>query len=128
MIAEQPFTHTQLFNLKRETLEERIMTYYQESQNSSTTIQLLIALRVRYQLGAKEFALVLQDLVHYLFTHTKATKTMKRFFWYFADYFDTKEWRKVSLRIFPIRKFIEKAKSLIVPKIAKLFSAEPTVT
>ena len=127
-MSEQPFTHSQLFNLKLETLEERIMTYYQESQNSNTTIQLLLALRVRYQLGAKEFALVLKDLVHYLFTHTKATKTMKRFFWYFADYFDTKEWRKLNLRVFPVRKLIEKTKSLIQSQIAKFLPAETPVT
>ena len=123
-MSEQPFTHQQLFNLKLETIEQRLMEYYQETQNGSMTIKLLLALRVRYQLGAKEFALVLQDLVHYLFKHTKATKTMKRFFWYFADYFETSELRILALRINPARNFVEKAKSLMKSAITKLFHRE----
>ncbi|EOH98137.1 hypothetical protein [Enterococcus pallens] len=123
-MSEQPFTHQQLFNLKLETIEQRLMEYYQETQNGTMTIKLLLALRVRYQLGAKEFALVLQDLVHYLFKNTKATKTMKRFFWYFADYFETSELRILALKLDPIRNFIEATKSLIKSQIAKLFHLE----
>ncbi len=129
-MSEQPFTHQQLFNLKLETIEQRLMEYYQETQNGTMTIKLLLALRVRYQLGAKEFALVLHDLVHYLFKNTKATKTMKRFFWYFADYFETSELRILALKLDPIRNFIEATKSLIKSQIAKLFhlEADPEAT
>ncbi|MEO1771116.1 MULTISPECIES: hypothetical protein [Enterococcus] len=123
-MLEQPFTHQQLFNLKRETIEEKVMEYYQETQNGTMTIKLLLALRVRYQLGAKEFALVLQDLVHYLFKNTKATKTMKRFFWYFADYFETSELRILALKLDPIRNFFEATKSLIKSQLAKIFQIE----
>ncbi|MGG5330908.1 hypothetical protein [Enterococcus sp. AZ163] len=123
-MPEQPFTHQQLFNLKRETIEEKVMEYYQETQNGTMTIKLLLALRVRYQLGAKEFALVLQDLVHYLFKNTKATKTMKRFFWYFADYFETSELRILALKLDPIRNFFEATKSLIKSQLAKIFQIE----
>ncbi|MEO1770751.1 hypothetical protein [Candidatus Enterococcus ferrettii] len=123
-MSEQPFTHHQLFNLKRETLEQQIVEYYQETQNGTMTIKLLLALRVRYQLGANEFALVLQDLVHYLFKNTKATKTMKRFFWYFADYFETSELRILALKLDPIRNFFEATKSFIKAQVAKLFHTE----
>ncbi|MBO1305405.1 hypothetical protein JZO70_04495 [Enterococcus sp. 669A] len=127
-MPEQPFTPNQIFNLSLSTIEQRITEYYQESQNSSTVVQLLLALRVRYQLGAEEFALVLKDLVKYLFMRTKATKTMKRFIFYFQDYFESAEWRQVHLRVFPVRNFIEKAKSMILSPIAKLFSLEATTT
>ncbi|MGG5329005.1 hypothetical protein [Enterococcus sp. AZ163] len=123
-MSEQPFTHQQLFTLKLETIEQRLLEYYQETQNSTMTIKLLLALRVRYQLGAKEFALVLQDLVRYLFMNTKATKTMKRFFWYFADYFETSELRLLGLKLKPVRNFIEGAKSFIKLQIAKIFPIE----
>ncbi|MEO1768852.1 hypothetical protein [Candidatus Enterococcus ferrettii] len=123
-MSEQPFTHQQLFNLKLETIEQRLMEYYQETQNGTMTIKLLLALRVRYQLGAKEFALVLQDLVRYLFMNTKATKTMKRFFWYFADYFETSELRILGLKLDPVRNFLKAAKSFIKIQIAKLFHIE----
>ena len=126
-MSEQPFTHQQLFNLKLETIEQRLMEYYQETQNGTMTIKLLLAVRIRYQLGAKEFALVLQDLVHYLFKNTKATKTMKRFFWYFADYFETTELRILSLKLNPVRNFIEAAKSLVQTAISKIFHTETEI-
>lgn len=105
-------THNQVFSLKPETLEKRIMEYYQETQNSSLTIKYLVALRVRFKLGAQEFAHILEDLVRYLFMNTKATRTMKRFFYYFKDYFDTSEWKRLTLRVFPLRNFGEKVVSV----------------
>lgn len=104
---EQLLTHQQLFQLKPETLERRISIYYQETQNSSLTIKYILALRVRYQLGAQEFADILKDLVRHLFLNTKATRTMKRFFYYFQDYFMVPEWKRLRLRIFPLRNFGE---------------------
>ena len=123
-MSEQPFTHHQLFNLKLETLETRIMNYYQETQDGTMTVKLLLALRVRYQLGAQEFALVLKDLVRHLFLRTRATKTMKRFFYYFKDYFENSEWHKLGLKLFPVKNFIEKAKTLLHSQLAKLRPAE----
>jgi hypothetical protein len=41
---ELTLTHQQIFTLKPETLETRIMTYYQETQNSSLTIKYIMAL------------------------------------------------------------------------------------
>ena len=44
---EQLLSHQQIFSLKPQTLEKRIMDYYQETQNSSLTIKYILALRVR---------------------------------------------------------------------------------
>lgn len=109
----EPLTHQQLFHLQPKTLEKRIQTFYQESQNSSLTIKYILALRVRYQLGAQEFAEILKELVRYLFLKTKATRTMKRFFYYFQDYFLAPEWRGLKLRVFPIRNFGETTLSIV---------------
>lgn len=84
---EQTLSHRQLFSLKSKTLEKRITDYYYETQNSNLTIKYILALRVRHQLGAEEFAHFLKDLVRKIFMNTKATRTMKRFFHYFQDYF-----------------------------------------
>ena len=102
---ELTLTHQQIFTLKPETLETRIMTYYQETQNSSLTIKYIMALRIRFRLGAQEFANILSDLVRYLFMNTKATRTMKRFFYYFQDYFAAPEWKRLTMRVFPLRNF-----------------------
>ena len=40
---EQLLTYNQTFSLKPETLEKRIMEYYQETQNSSLTIKYILA-------------------------------------------------------------------------------------
>lgn len=74
---EQLLTCDQVFSLKPETLKKRIMEFYQETQNSSVTIKYILALRVRFKLGAQEFAHILEDLVRYLFMNTKATRTKK---------------------------------------------------
>ena len=110
---EQTLSHRQLFNLTPKTLEKRITEYYNKTQNSSLTIKYILALRVRYQLGAEEFALILKDLVRDIFVNTKATRTMKRFFYYFKDYFMAPEWRTLTAKVFPIRSFGEKAKSFV---------------
>ncbi|MBO1308295.1 hypothetical protein JZO70_19115 [Enterococcus sp. 669A] len=126
-MEKQPFSPQMLFNLKLETLEQRITEYYEESQDGATTIQLLLALRVRYQLGAEEFDLVLKDLVHHLFTRTKVSRSMKRFFYYFVDYFEVLEWEKLTLKLFPVRNFIEKAKSIVKSQITKFLPTETAV-
>ncbi|MGM0165872.1 hypothetical protein IGI39_000826 [Enterococcus sp. AZ135] len=109
---DQLLSCRQLFNLTPKILEKRITEYYLESQNSSLTIKYIIALRVRYQLGAEEFAFILKDLIREIFMNTKATRTMKRFFYYFQDYFMAPEWRTLKFRTFPLRNFGEKALSV----------------
>ncbi len=45
---EQLLSCRQLFNLKPKTLETRITNFYNQTQNSSLTIQYILTLRVRY--------------------------------------------------------------------------------
>ncbi|MGM0338825.1 hypothetical protein [Enterococcus sp. AZ007] len=117
---EQTLSCRQLFNLKSTTLEKRITEYYYQTQNSSLTIKYILTLRVRHQLGAEEFAFILKDLVREIFMNTKATRTMKRFFYYFQDYFMAPEWRSLAVKVFPVRNFGEKALSLVRSLIAKV--------
>lgn len=123
---EQLLSHQQIFSLKPKTLEKRIMEYYQETQNSSLTIKYILALRVRSQLGAQEFTHILQDLVRYLFMNTKATRTMKRFFYYFQDYFMESEWKRLCIRVFPLRNFGEKVQSIVRSLISAVRPEEST--
>ena len=125
---EQLLTYNQIFSLKPETLEKRIMEYYQETQNSSLTIKYILALRVRFKLGAQEFAHILEDLVRYLFMNTKATRTMKRFFYYFKDYFMESEWKRLALRVFPLRNFGKKVFSVVRSLISAVRPEETTET
>lgn len=101
----QPLSFRQLFNLKPKTLETRITDFYHQTQNSSITIQYILATKVRNQLGATEFNHFLKDLVRELFMNTKTTRSMKRFFHYFEDYFMAPEWQSLTLKVLPQRKF-----------------------
>ena len=123
---EQLLTCEQTFSLKPETLEKRIMEYYQETQNSSLTIKYVLALRVRFKLGAQEFAHILEDLVRYLFMNTKATRTMKRFFYFFEDYFQASEWKRLTLKVFPLRNFGKKVASVVRSLISAVRPEETT--
>lgn len=106
---EQAFTQQQLFGLKKSTLEKRIPAYLRLSGDTDSTIQYLIALQIRDRLGDSEFHLVLPDLVQYLFKQRKITKTMRKFFFHFKEYFETKDWRYLNLRVFPVRQYAKKA-------------------
>ena len=103
----QPLSFRQLFNLKPKTLERRITNFYDETQNSNITIQYILAIKARNQLGATEFKHFLKDLVRDLFMNTKATRSMKRLFHYFEDYFMAPEWKTLSSKVFPKRSFGE---------------------
>lgn len=121
---QQALSFRQLFHLKPKTLETRITNFYHSTQNSSLTIQYILTLRVRHQLGAQEFAYFLKDLVRELFLNTKATRTMKRFFYYFKDYFMAPEWRALKLRMFPTRHFGETVMTVVRSVVSFVRSEE----
>lgn len=100
-MIEQPFTPYQLFHLKREKLAEQIGTFYQETRDSATTIQLLLATKVRAQLGDNQFNLFLKGLVQHIFAQSTINRTLRRYFYFFAEYFTDEEWEILSARCFP---------------------------
>lgn len=103
----------QLFSLTRKTLEKRIRKNYYQTGNEQDTIEFLIALQVREELGEEDFSFVLEDLIRQIFFQSKPTRTLRRYYVFFKEYFAQKEWRILSIRLFPIKTFIaEKAKQL----------------
>ena len=106
---EQTFSAKKLFSLKKKTLEKRIYDFYNLSKDTDSTVQYLVALQVRERLGDSEFHLILKELVQHLFSQRKATKIIKKFFFYFKHYFTSKEWKYLNLRVFPVRQYAEKA-------------------
>lgn len=103
----------QLFSLTRKTLEKRIRKNYYQTGNEQDTIEFLIALQVREELGEEDFSFVLEDLIRQIFLQSKPTRTLRRYYVFFKEYFVQKEWRILSIRLFPIKTFIaEKAKQL----------------
>lgn len=113
----------QIFSLKRKTLEKRISNFYNETNDSDSAIRLLVALQVREELGLADFSFMLADLVHYIFMKTKSNATLRRFYIFFEEYFDKKEWRVLLIKLFPAKTYIaEKLKTLFTQ-----FIKEPLV-
>lgn len=117
-MSQALFTPRQLFTLKKEVLEERLRTYYQETQDEKTVIKFLVALQVRDELGESDFSFFLKDLVRQLFMKTKANRTLRRYYIFFQDYFDSAERKTITLRLRAIKKYlvdqIERLYQLIV--------------
>lgn len=105
----------QVYTLKRKTLEKRIKNYYYQTRDEQDTIQFLIALQVRDELGKEDFSFVLRDLVRKIFFESKPTRALRSYYIFFKDYFTLKEWCVLSIRLFPVKTFVKE-------KIEKLYT------
>ncbi|MGL9749573.1 hypothetical protein [Enterococcus sp. DIV0170] len=105
-MQEMNLTLQKVFSLKRKTIEKRLSAYYEKTHDEKATVQILIALQVRDELGEADFSFFLKDLVRNLFLKTKSTRTLRRYYLFFREYFTAKEWRLLSLRLFPIKTYI----------------------
>lgn len=105
-MQEMNLTLQKVFSLKRKTIEKRLSAYYEKTHDEKATVQILIALQVRDELGEPDFSFFLKDLVRKLFLKTKSTRTLRRYYLFFREYFTAKEWRLLPLRLFPIKTYI----------------------
>ncbi|MGL9728294.1 hypothetical protein [Enterococcus sp. DIV0756] len=96
----------QLFSLKRKTLEKRISEYYFETGDVKDTLEFLLVLQVREELTSDDFSFMTVDIVKHIFMKTKNTRLLRRLAVFFEAYFDKKEWKVLSRRLFTIKHFI----------------------
>ncbi|MGM0166899.1 hypothetical protein IGI39_001878 [Enterococcus sp. AZ135] len=112
-MEEYGLSRQQIFSLKRKTLEKRIKNFYRETNDGNSAIEMLVALQVREELCQEDFSFMLAELVHYIFLKTRSNSTLRRFYTFFAEYFEKKEWRLLQIKLFPAKTYIaEKLKSL----------------
>ncbi|SET02687.1 hypothetical protein SAMN04487821_10562 [Enterococcus malodoratus] len=103
----------QLFNLKRKTLEKRIKNYYRATNDGNGAIEMLVALQVREELCEEDFSYMLANLVQHIFLRTRSNAALRRYYVFFAEYFEKKEWRLLLIKLFPAKTYIaEKLKTL----------------
>lgn len=105
-MEEYGLSKRQIFTLKRRSLEKIINKYFQQTNDGEGTIELLITLQVRDELCDLDFSFMLSQLVKRIFTRTRSTATLRRYYVYFAEYFDKKEWRLLLVKLFPAKTFI----------------------
>ena len=112
MMEEYGLSEAQLFQLTRKTLEQRINNYYQATNDGDGTIALMIALQVREALSEADFSFMLADLVQFIFLRTRSSAALRRYYIYFAEYFEKKEWRLLVIKLFPVKGYLaEKIKT-----------------
>lgn len=67
-------------HIKTENLRKRIKNYYYQTRDEQDTIQFLIALQVRDELGKEDFSFVLRDLVRKIFFESKPTRALRSYY------------------------------------------------
>ena len=119
---EKPlFTPTQIFSLKRKTIEKRMDQYFNDTHDAKQTIQILVALQVRDELVEEDFSFCMMELVRRILMKSKTSRTLRRYYIYFKNYFSSKEWKVVSLRLFAAKSFIKEK----IEKVICQFITEP---
>lgn len=119
---EKPlFSPNQIFSLKRKTIEKRMENYYTETHDEKVTIQILVALQVRDELGQEDFSFCMKGLVRRILMKSKTSRTLRRYYIYFKNYFSSKEWKVVSLRLFAVKTFVKEK----IEKLVSQFIKEP---
>lgn len=125
-MTSQLFSHQQMFKLKRKTIEKRLSSYWKETKDEKLTIKYLIALQVRDRIGEEDFSFMLEDLVKEIFLNTKSTRTLRRYYYKFKEYFDKKEWEKLTVRLFPAKTYtsedVEELEDQLTDEINGAFS------
>lgn len=112
---EQLFNVRQIFNLKPKTLEKRLTNFYQETRDEKSTLKYLIAIQVRDELGVADLSFFMKSLVRDIFLKTKTTSALRRYYIYFKEYFDAKEWKQLTIRLFSLR-------DVVVNKLKALYT------
>ncbi|MGO3790495.1 MAG: hypothetical protein ACTJG1_03340 [Enterococcus gilvus] len=91
----------QLFLMKRESLEKKIMTYYEQSGDADSVIEYLVAVMVRNALNLTgAFSFLCKDLLRDLFLTVEPTDTLRLFLPFFKEYFESKEWEGLIKQYF----------------------------
>lgn len=115
------FTPTQIFSLKRKTIEKRMDQYFNDTHDAKSTIQILVALQVRDELGDEDFSFCMMELVRRILTKSKTSRTLRRYYIYFKNYFSSKEWKLVGLHLFAAKSFVKEK----IEKVISQFITEP---
>ncbi|OTO72630.1 MULTISPECIES: hypothetical protein [unclassified Enterococcus] len=91
----------QLFLMKRESLEKKIVTYYEQSGDANSVIEYLVAVMVRNSLNLTgAFSFLCKDLLRDLFLTVEPTDTLRLFLPFFKEYFESKEWEGLIKQYF----------------------------
>lgn len=111
-----PLLQRQLFGMKRETLEAKIISYFEFSNDISALIKYLVILMVRNSLVVSDYSFVCRELICDVLLTAEPTDVLREYCAYFKDYFKkSSDWDRVVHRLFRNKKnyyrLSEKARS-----------------
>ncbi|MBU5363154.1 hypothetical protein KQI58_19085 [Enterococcus raffinosus] len=105
MKQEKPLLPRTLFGVKRTTLEAKITSYFEFSQDVTTFIKYLVVVMVRNSLVVSDFSFLCQELVCEVFLTAEPSDALREYCAYFKDYFkNSGDWDKVIRRLFVDKK------------------------
>ncbi|MGG5371462.1 glycosyltransferase family 1 protein [Enterococcus sp. AZ196] len=90
----------QIFGMKRESLQGKVQTFYQDTQNTAAVVEYAIAVMIRNAFVIGDFSLIFAELIHEIYLHAEPTDLLRRFCPFFENYFDRGEWKLVKARMF----------------------------
>ena len=105
MKQEKPLLPRTLFGVKRTTLEAKITSYFEFSQDVTTFIKYLVVVMVRNSLVVSDFSFLCQELVCEVFLTAEPSNVLREYCAYFKDYFkNSGDWDRVVRRLFVDKK------------------------
>ena len=99
----QVLQERQLLQMNRDSLEKRILQYYNETKNEDVVIEYGMALLMRNAMVMDDYSFVCKDLIRKIFLEGKPNNKKRDFCLYFYDFFDYSEWEIVRARLFKTR-------------------------
>ena len=102
---KKPLLQRNLFGMKRATLEAKLISYFEFSQDIATFMKYLVIVMVRNSLVVSDYSFLCQELVCDLFLTAEPSDVLRAYCAYFKDYFKKSgDWDKVVHRLFADKK------------------------
>lgn len=99
-MSVQKISSRQIFGVKREGLEKRIIKEYTETKDVTALIQFAFALLMRNAITVKDFSGMLIEIIHDVFLFSEPCEILHNFAPFFRSYFNEGEWEEVVARLY----------------------------
>ncbi|WP_413538098.1 hypothetical protein [Enterococcus malodoratus] len=103
-MSEQKLATRQIFGMKRESLEKRIIHYFEATNDSLSVLEYAFAILLRDALSVSDFSGMLKEVMHQIFLFAEPTDTSRKLAPFFKNYFKSGEWDTVIARLFRNKK------------------------
>lgn len=100
----KPLERRQLFTMKRDSLEKRVIAYYEETHHAQNVLEYALAILVRNSVTLDGLSWMFTEIIREIFFTAPSAEPFRHFLPYFRSYFKEDEWETLVLRLFNNRK------------------------